>query len=231
MNYILHLNNFMERAEQDRWLTPHHHYIYMVLFQLWNKLGFTQSFTICRDVIMKKAKIGSKDTYYKCLKDLRDGGYLYYESSRYVRPTITMIPLHTAVPDSGKVVPDSGNNHAPKAGTPAPDSGILQHPVPGNINQTTIKEDLNQRSNARASPDVPSLEEVRQYYLNAKRSAIDAEKFWYHYEAFDWCPGGNPVRNWRALAEKWMRKNFTTAKKNNPYAKNPTSTGRNDELL
>jgi hypothetical protein len=82
MNYIKHLNQFMELVSVDDRLTPHHISVYLALFQQWNKNRFPEAIYICRNEIMQAAKVGSTRTYYKCLNALHEFGYIVYTPSR-----------------------------------------------------------------------------------------------------------------------------------------------------
>lgn len=84
MNYIQHLSAFYSRLYTDQRFTPHHISLYMALFQLWNAARFEQSFPINRQEIMQLAKIGSVNTYLKCLKDLHKWGFLEYQPSKNI---------------------------------------------------------------------------------------------------------------------------------------------------
>lgn len=81
VNYISHLNAWFEKSFEDERLQSSHMSLYMALFQFWNMNRFQNPFTIYRDEIMKAAKIGSKTTYTKCLKDLHTWQYIKYDPS------------------------------------------------------------------------------------------------------------------------------------------------------
>jgi hypothetical protein len=81
MNYVRHLNAFLELVAIDDRLTPCHISTYMSLFQLWNKSRFPDKLSVCRSEVMEISKIGSTRTYYKCLKQLHEYGYLVYHPS------------------------------------------------------------------------------------------------------------------------------------------------------
>jgi hypothetical protein len=65
----------------DSRLNPTHISLYMALFQCWNRNYFNEEFHIYRDEIMLLSKIGSKTTYYRCLKDLNRWKYIIYQPS------------------------------------------------------------------------------------------------------------------------------------------------------
>ena len=66
---------------------------------------------------------------------------------------------------------------------------------------------------------VPTLQQVRDFFvdgltgnyadsvLNPQNRAVEAEKFFYHYEANGWTLGGKvPMRNWKASCRSWVAK-------------------------
>ncbi len=71
----------MELVAADDRLTPNHISIYLALFQLWNRNRFPQQLSICRNEVLGISKIGSSKTYYKCLHQLHDFGYIFYRPS------------------------------------------------------------------------------------------------------------------------------------------------------
>jgi len=78
MNYIKHLNHWMELLTLDDRLSPHHVSLYLALFQQWNKSHFSDKITIFRNEVLQVSKIGSSKTYYKCLHELHEYGYIRY---------------------------------------------------------------------------------------------------------------------------------------------------------
>ena len=66
---------------------------------------------------------------------------------------------------------------------------------------------------------VPSLENVREYFLTIKGSDTDSECFYDHFTANGWRTGKTPIKDWKAAARNWMRRksefNTTTQKQTN----------------
>jgi hypothetical protein len=81
VNYILHLNRVFEQIISDQRLTPFHVSLYFSLFQYWNIAKFRNPISISRDDQMNASKIGSVNTYLRCLKELDQWGYIRYEPS------------------------------------------------------------------------------------------------------------------------------------------------------
>jgi hypothetical protein len=78
MNYVRHLNGFFERLAEDQRLSSYHISLYIALFQYWNANRFSDQFTISRTELMQLARIGSANTYARCIKELADWGYVIY---------------------------------------------------------------------------------------------------------------------------------------------------------
>lgn len=78
MNYIKHLTGFFERTELDPKMTAYHISLYMALFKLWNLSRFRNPFPISREELMQLSRIGSKNTYARCIKELDRWGYISY---------------------------------------------------------------------------------------------------------------------------------------------------------
>jgi hypothetical protein len=81
MNYVLHLNKTFEKFCEDERLTPFHVSLYYSLFQFWNMARFRNPISISRDELMHSSKIGSVNTYIRCMKELDKWGYIEYRPS------------------------------------------------------------------------------------------------------------------------------------------------------
>ena len=78
MNYIRHLSAFYQRASVDDKLNSAHISLYHALFQFWNMNLFRNPVSVNRPQILRYSKIGSNHTFYKCLNDLHNWGYIEY---------------------------------------------------------------------------------------------------------------------------------------------------------
>ncbi|MFD2871945.1 hypothetical protein ACFS5N_05665 [Mucilaginibacter ximonensis] len=65
----------------DKRITVWHFAIYMSLFRKWALNGLQNPVSVSRSEIMSQTHIGSIVTYHKCIRQLRDFGYLIYEPS------------------------------------------------------------------------------------------------------------------------------------------------------
>ncbi|MEP0367346.1 MAG: hypothetical protein ABJN36_17620 [Cyclobacteriaceae bacterium] len=78
MNFIKHYLSVMNKITEDNRLHATHVSLYISLFTLWNLNRFENPISINREEVMKISKIGSRNTYHKCLKELDQFGYLEY---------------------------------------------------------------------------------------------------------------------------------------------------------
>lgn len=81
MNYIKHLNNAFEKFYDDQRLSPFHVSLYFALFQHWNIARFRNPISVSRNEIMMASKIGSVNTYIRCMKELDTWSYIKYHPS------------------------------------------------------------------------------------------------------------------------------------------------------
>ncbi|WP_234416218.1 hypothetical protein [Flagellimonas amoyensis] len=81
INYIKHLNGVFAQFAKDNRLNPTHISLYIGLFQLWNQNYFVAEFYISREEAMAYAKIGSKSTYHRCIRELSHWNYILYSPS------------------------------------------------------------------------------------------------------------------------------------------------------
>src|SRR5688572_4263527 len=81
MNFLHHYKGWIRKLVDDDRLTPHHVCLYYALLESWNLKRFRNPLTIVRAEILNMAKIGSINTYTRCLKELSTWGYIRYEPS------------------------------------------------------------------------------------------------------------------------------------------------------
>ena len=81
MNRAEQLSNFLLRATSDSTLSAIHISLCAALCSSWIASGFNNPFDISRKRLMNAARIKSKSTYHKIIKDLVDLKYLDYRPS------------------------------------------------------------------------------------------------------------------------------------------------------
>ena len=103
MNYIKLLNTAFARFYEDDRLNPAHISLYIALFHQWNSSRFAPIFYVSRLEVMYMAKLGSKSTYHRCIKELNHWKYIVYFPSHnpYRGSKIKMLKFGTS---TGQVV-------------------------------------------------------------------------------------------------------------------------------
>ncbi len=92
VNYIRHLSAVLDKLAADGRCTPQHISLYIMLFHQWNGQHFRGRLKIFRAELMEESKIGNKNTYTNCLKNLHEWGYLQYfpTGSKYRASEVTI---------------------------------------------------------------------------------------------------------------------------------------------
>jgi len=211
MNYIKHLSGVFELIDSDTRLTPFHISLYMALFRCWNLNFFHNPISISRDEMMRMSKIGSVNTYVKCLKELSNWNYIRYEPS-YNKHKGSLVYLYTFDNrcDNGSdidVSPSINNiNIVNKTNLIGQSQNFeLKNSV---MNTSEEKEKFrekkkNNESVVNAMP--PPLEHVKIYFDEKKFPEVEAEKFFNYFESNGWLVGGRAkMKDWKAAARNWM---------------------------
>lgn len=184
VNYIQHLLAVFQQFHKDSRLNPQHISLYMALFQYWNLSRFRVKFFISRQEVMHMAKIGSTATYHKCLKQLSQWKYLKYFPSKnpYKGSEVKMFIFETS--------------H--KQDLTEPQTSLEHDLIPNTNNLKTNKNSLKQGA--------PSTEnEVLEFFKNKEWPTVEGKKFYLHYQSLGWeLRKDHLVKDWKALAEKWM---------------------------
>jgi len=110
MNYLRHMNGFFERLDQDKRLSSYHISLYLALFRQWNACRFSDRFVISRAETMELARIGSANTYARCMKELTDWGYIHYKpsSNLHCGSTVSCIRFDTGAGPASGTESDTG---------------------------------------------------------------------------------------------------------------------------
>lgn len=198
----------MDKLSADERLTPHHVSLYITLFQFWNLNHFRNPFSISRGEVMNISKIGSVNTYVKCLKDLHAWNYIRYEPS-YNPQRGSKVHLYRF------------DNADDKAHNTSSDKAAVQAVRPSiNIVNNTKPENKE-----RDIP--PPHESVIDFFLLKKSGKVEAQKFFHHFQSNGWRVGGRtPMRDWQAAAEKWML-NTSNFNNHEPRTHLNTNTDKN----
>ena len=196
MNYIAHLTAAMEKIEKDGRLHSSHVALYLALFQYWNMNRFKNPISIHREDTMRLSKIGSKNTYHKCISELSEWGFFLYCPSHN--------PMKGSTVKMYKFGTSSGTTTRTSTGTTS-----VQVPVQAlvpSINNTNINKlsKQNKQGESKKNFTPPSLEEVLEFFKIQKFVLEEAEPFFLYYQANGWLVGKAKMKDWQAAARNWI---------------------------
>ena len=72
------LYDFMDVAKDDPCIGPSHISLYLAILYLNKEHEFEKPVSVYSRELMKQAKISAIGTYHKCIRDLKDAGYIKY---------------------------------------------------------------------------------------------------------------------------------------------------------
>lgn len=112
MNYIRHLNGFFARLAEDKHMSSYHISLYFALFQQWNADRFGQQFVITRAETMEISRLGSVNTYARCMKELSEWGYIRYipSSNLHSGSRVSCIRFDTTIDTAANTGTDTTRN-------------------------------------------------------------------------------------------------------------------------
>lgn len=201
VNYIRHLESIFDQFSTDQRLTSSHVSLYYSLFHLWNLSKFQNPISICRSELMKVSKIGSANTYTRCLKQLDEWGYIQYLPS-FNPLRGSLVNLYTFDNSS-----DKGTDKASGKGGDY-SSVIAVRPSINNLNNKTnkpLKKVKGKRSSTVVEMSPPAIDEVREFFHEKQKTDLEAERFFNHFESNGWLVGGkSKMKNWQAAARNWI---------------------------
>lgn len=224
MNYIKHLSGVFEIIDSDTRLTPFHISLYMALFRQWNLNFFHNPISISRNEMMKMAKIGSVNTYVKCLKELSNWNYIRYEPS-YNKHKGSLVYLYTFDNrcDNGSDIDVSPSINNINIVNKTNLIGQSQNFDLKNSAMNTKEEKEKLREKKKLSSDIrneiltkvgnsvqtesmpPPLDHVKIYFDEKNFPPVEAEKFFNYFESNGWLVGGRAkMKDWKAAARNWM---------------------------
>jgi hypothetical protein len=235
VNYIHHIEHIMEKFREDERITPWHVSLYFAMFQIWNNTRFKDEINIRREELMGLSKIGSANTYTRCLKELNEWRYIVYSpsKSRFKSSKIHMYRFDTT-PDttsdtSCDTTPDNTSVHLVRpflnkskhiennTNNLNNSRGVSRTPTcqsPDSNNRTGVSK-TPRKTQKRFTP--PCIEEVKIFFSENKMNNLEAEKFFNHFESNGWKVGGKAsMKNWKAAAKSWILRSANFNKQSNP---------------
>lgn len=193
MNYIRLLSAALDKMDADLRITPFHISLYIALFRRWNLNFFNNPLSASRDELMKRSKIGSVNTYSKCLKELDGFGYIKYFPShnRHLGSQFYMFTFDTtSVQDVRPYINNRNNTNMDK-----------QAKINFDKNEQEVENEMQ-----GFGPDIPPAHEHVKIYFDEKGfPPVEAEKFFNYFQSNGWLVGGrSKMKDWKAAARNWI---------------------------
>jgi hypothetical protein len=228
-NFIQHQLKMRSLFAQDKRLTAFHISLYYALFFEWNENRFQNPFYIQRNEMMNASKIGSANTYTKCLKELHKFGYIEYLPSYNPNKgsTINLYTFDNGTDKGGDkggvnvLIPFNKHNKQIQtlinfgavgkktskdeshSSTSKNSKGELYSTVSASSEKTSMDELHSSFSSSTQIP--PNPESVKSYFLQKQSTELEAEKFINHFQSNGWLVGGRTkMKNWHAAARNWI---------------------------
>jgi hypothetical protein len=178
---------------------------------------------------MQASKIGSVNTYLRCLKELDTWGYIKYVPSHNPMKgsLVYMFKFDTTINTTIHTTSDNGNHNTSDKTTQTTLKKVLR-PSINNSNSTnklnsikanaSIRKKVDSKSSVTSSEsqsknkekscakkESPTFLQVETYFTENQWSATEAQKFFNYYSSNGWLVGGKtPMKNWKACASNWM---------------------------
>ena len=247
MNYIKHLTVAFEKMDRLPDCSPFHLSLYIALFRFWNQNRFDNPLSVNRTDLMKAAKIGSVNTYGKCLKQLDSWKLIRYFPSHNIyqlsqfhvfafdqeadtaNDTRGIIPEQ--VPDTPPYLNSEYDSDKQVSGLSKQEEtfGNQTRAAPAQKFHKKLNVEKNKEPAAAKEFAPPDEAEVKIYFEDKDYPEIEAAKFFAHYQAVGWMVGKSQMQDWKAAARKWMlndQKNITNVGRKLSPGKLDTGKGK-----
>jgi len=214
MNYIKQFNAAMNRFDSIPEFKANHITLYMALFLEWNNHNFVNPIFAFRKQLMERAKIKSKTTYYKVIKDLDNYGFVKYnpspdqELASQIHLTIfgtgsdqKMVTLTNNLKELNTIRRSKFYDKKNKAKNSTKSSSPLNNNTSASMNEAASK--IHSPKQDEGTPK--SLSEVQSFFQEQNQPKCEAERFFNYYENNGWKVGGKtPMKKWKAAARNWI---------------------------
>jgi hypothetical protein len=153
---------------------------------------------------MRTSKVGSANTYTRCLRELNDWGYIDYKpSNNPCRGSLVNLYRFDTSTDNSC---DNGNDTTPVIVVRPSINTINKKKHINIINKDRVDSEIDQLTKSKREIFIsPSLEEAILFFKEKNKTDLDAEKFFNHFESNGWLVGGkSKMKNWQAAARNWM---------------------------
>lgn len=187
---------------------------------------FREEINVRRDEMMMLSKIGSANTYTRCIRELDEWGFIGYKASnsKFKSSKVHMYRFDNGA-DNGS---DNGSDNASvqdmrpfinntktkkKPNKPTkPSKGESHSP---HSPKDSISTPSDSKTPLRFVP--PTLDQVQSFFSENKSDYLEAEKYFNHFQSNGWLVGGRTkMKDWQAAARNWILRAKSYAEKSNP---------------
>jgi len=138
------MENTLVKFGNDQRVTPWHISLYLALFQIWNGTRFKKEISIHRSELMNLSKIGSANTYSKCLRQLSEWNYIKYtpSKSRFIASKVHMYRFDTTPDTTSNTTRDTTSDTSPDTTSVPlvrPYTNSIKHIINNNKQYKTIE--------------------------------------------------------------------------------------------
>ena len=218
-SYELYRNFFDWCFENPHKVTPSHVAIYCFSVEHCNRLGWKTNFGLPTTMVMEAVGIKSYNTYIKCFNDLVQFGFIKLVEKSKNQYSANIIALSKFNKALDKALDKAMIKHKGKQRESIAQSiDSINKPINNNtnipINQFTI--DIEQQAAKSQKPIrfiKPTISDI-EVFTQASNLNLNPDHFFDFYESKDWMIGKNKMKDWKAAARNWARRNSTTPQHN-----------------
>ena len=211
MNYMAELNAFDDWVDENESLSPTARLLYIQLLQRCNKARWIQPFTVSLSRLAFKTGL-SISGVQKARNQLKQYGLIDWKSrSGQQSAEYTIISL-VSTEYQQTYQQQEQQTYQQVEQQPYQQPYHIERHKTKDIN-TTSKEvvcveqpKVEKKKSTRKVFVKPTLIEI-QSYVDEHNLQIDHERFFDYYEGNGWKVGKNPMKDWKATARNWSRRN------------------------
>lgn len=209
MGYIDELNSFQRWILTEPTITTSEIALWYALMHYNNTTGWKEEFNVAINVLEVSTKMTSK-TILKARNRLKQLGRIDFYSRGGRQSAVY------------RIIPFVGNNSQQMVQQIEP--LLVQQPVQQSVYIPRIEENrlLSTNTNVLVEGESPPAKEKKkatrkvfvkptpteiQGYVDEHNLQIDPERFFDYYEGNGWKVGKNPMKDWKATARNWSRRN------------------------
>lgn len=188
--------------------------IYCFSVEHCNRLGWKTNFGLPTTMVMEAVGIKSYNTYIKCFNDLVQFGFIKLVEKSKNQYSANIIALSKFNKALDKALDKAMIKHKGKQRESIAQSiDSINKPINNNtnipINQLTIEIEQQAAKSQKPIRFIkPTISDI-EVFTQASNLNLNPDHFFDFYESKDWMIGRNKMKDWKAAARNWARRNET----------------------